>query len=202
MRIYLGAALLLIIGCVNTIRFPPDLNVWEWETADTGWWNTQGTQGTTDPTGPTGSPRFVRIERVFGGCNLGEPGLIYEVITNRWTGGAVFDVLRSSDDHRESHPLRVVDLDPEEGWEWLAVGPLEGPVPPEAFEPEINTVVDCEAEDEQLAFAVRLRNAAGETEDCVLWSNGPEGLVEELEVRLVLEDEAVGSSVNCSTIEP
>lgn len=199
MRREIAAGLMLAVGCVHTIRFPPDLNVWEWQTADTGWWNED--RNDNRPGQGQGEPAFVRIERVFGGCDLDEPGLIYEVITNAWTGGAVIDILRSTDARRESHELRLVDLDPAGTWEWLAVGPLATGVAEADFEAEVNTVFDCEADDELLAFAIRLRNLSGETEHCLLWSNGPEKITVDLHAQLLAEDASLQAFGGCQDAE-
>ncbi len=197
---YIAAALLIIAGCINTIRFPPDLNVWTWESADTGWW---GEDRTTDPTRPNNNdPAFVRIERVFGGCDqVDEPGLSYQIITNAWTGGAVLDILRSTDSRRESHELRLIDLDPAGTWEWLAVGPLATNTPEGEFQPEVNTVFDCEADDGLLAFAIRLRNPSGETEHCVTWGDGPGVPIVGLDTLLRAEDERLVALGGCQVIE-
>lgn len=156
-------------GCVDTIRFPPDL--WGWS----------GSNGTFDSgliTGDTGTPADdgVRIETITAeGCS-GEDGWLFGARTDAWTLGGTLDLLRTSDQRAEAHPMEVVGTDPDGGWDALSSGLLADGADPAAQQTGVSSVFDCASDPADLTFAVRVWDRTGVLADCVVWGDDLEGM--------------------------
>lgn len=179
MRLYavFAAFPVLVGGCINTIWFPPDLNVWE--TADTGWQDTVWTEGlhaeppAPDPTTPVTPPGdAVTVATVDWGCDGAETYWAGTVTTTGWVGGGTIDLFHPTLGG-EAHTLTVARSDPEGAWDELRVGPLLDGVPAASQVPDVNTRYDCAIDAATVSFAVRIRDLAGDLIDCAVGGADP-----------------------------
>ena len=164
---------LLLSGCINTIRFPPDL--WTWETADTGQGRDSGATTQTHTTPP--EPAATEIENLDGGCDPAGEAWTWSFVANAWTLGGTLDLFRLSDDQQEQHALVLVSADPGGDWDQLQVGPLPDATPLPEQQSGINSRFDCDADEATLSIVVRLRDLSDTLSDCVVWGADPNGAV-------------------------
>lgn len=165
--------LLLLTGCINTVRFPPDL--WVWDSAwDTGLRNPRGDDDDDDTTGST-EDEPVGVETVHGGCDAEDTAWTWTVRTNGWVGFGTLDIFRTSDEQAEAHTLFVVASDPGGGWDELQAGPLLDGVDPATQAANADSRFDCELDETTLSYVVRVRDGDGVLIDCVVWGADPQG---------------------------
>ena len=186
-------ALLLLPGCINTIRFPPDL--WNFETADTG----RDTGSTTPtPVTPTEPTVATQLEQVGGGCDPTGDAWTWNFRANAWTLGGRMDVFRLADGAEEGHPLTLVAADPEGAWDELRVGPLPDGTPAPDQVSGVNSRFDCDADVASLTMVVRLRDLTDALSDCVVWGADPTTAV----ARIRADDPDVTALGGCRLLTP
>ncbi|MBX2802349.1 MAG: hypothetical protein KTR31_32005 [Myxococcales bacterium] len=181
---------LWMAGCVNTVRFPPDLWGESWTTTD-GWWS--GDTGRPD-TGLQTDGRL-SVSRVLGGCNDAQTTIDYTAITTGWASDATLTIYRESDGRMEHHDMSIMDLDPAGTWDRWQIE-LEDGVAEGAHVPGINTVIACE-EPGNVAYAIRLQDDTQRTSDCVLWGQSRNAL----NIQLISMDADVSAAGGCEFIE-
>ena len=182
--------LVMLSGCINTVRFPPDL----W--GETTWWWTADTGFRTNVVAPSNG---LQVQRVFGGCDNGESSLSYTVVTNGWADSAILTAMRQTDQRIEDHQMQLTDVDPGGAWDRWELGPLL-PVPdPLLYEAGQNTGLNC-VEDPDLAFSVRLIADAGRTRDCVMWGDELDPVLA-LDAHIRANDAFVFDAGGCRLIE-
>ncbi len=168
MKRVLPLLLLWSTGCVNTVRFPPDL--WRGQfifTGDTGFFFENPTE-----------PRIPQIARVFGSCE--ETTLRYTAITTAWiTDGQIDFIGYDPLPRNEQHPMRLTEVDPEGRWDRWDVALRESEKPGE-WTPGTTTAFTCD-DLSSLTFAAVPRVADPSTSDlrstdCVVWGSSPSTL--------------------------
>ncbi|MEQ1507453.1 MAG: hypothetical protein ABMB14_34810 [Myxococcota bacterium] len=197
---------LTLAGCIDTIRFPPDLWSWDTATRDTGWWawdtgkfqteteTTTGGTGDDDDDAP--SPGLL-VWNVEAGCDPDATAWQWNAWTNGWVGSARLNLFRTDSAQSEEHTMRLVGSDPEGTWDELQTGPLPDQTPPVDQVADLNSRFDC-ARPELLTTIVRVWDPANVLQDCVVWGADPEGAV--AAIRTI--DPAVSALGGCRPLEP
>ncbi|MEZ4315931.1 MAG: hypothetical protein R3F61_00430 [Myxococcota bacterium] len=167
---------LLLSGCfTTTVRFPPDL--WVWDTG--GPFFDSGIHDTASPPTPVPAGEIGTVDTFAGGCNPGDTVWLLEVTTFGWTDDARVFMSRPGG-MLEEHALLLIDSDPEGAWDRYQGGPLEAGVDPVAFAPGSNSTYACAVEDE-VSFGVVLRDRFGAVSECVTWGPDRVDLGDQLE---------------------
>ncbi|MCB9675869.1 MAG: hypothetical protein H6737_12175 [Alphaproteobacteria bacterium] len=161
--------LLLLTACTTTVRFPPDLWVWEFDTAfDTGF-------------RPEVTPGIVSTVDID--CDVAATAWYAEVRTSGWTtAGTLFMAL---DALVEQHPLVLVDTDPQGAWDLYRGGPLAPGVDAADYDPATNSQFAC-ASRADLTFAIIVNDRGTGLPDCVV--HGPDATTLETHLRSVVPD--------------
>lgn len=149
-------------GCpVVSVQFPPDLRADRWEPEPTGWWDS----GTTrPPTLPPASQGLV--DSLSVGCTPSGAWLS-ELRTFGWTSAAEL-VLRGEFEGSvayETHPMNLVETDPDGLFDRFTLGPMAAGRPVEEASPSVASRFPCDA---GATSAVLTRNRVGEIVDCVV----------------------------------
>ena len=166
--------ILVLGGCVHTVRFPPDL--WPDDSGwDTGLDRRNRGDDDDDTTGPTEVPVSLGVERIQGGCDVADTAWTWIARTNGWVGFGMLNVFRTSDDQAEQHSMSIVASDPAGAWDELRVGPLPDGVDPEVQTATVDSRFDCALDSDTLSYVVRLRDGDGVLIDCVVWGADPHG---------------------------
>lgn len=161
----------LAMGCVDTVRFPPDL--WgssSWRDSGIDW----GIDGDTSTSAETDR---VQVETVSSAGCVGSDAWLVEATTDGWTLGATLDLFRATDGRAEQHELGVVGTDPDGLWDRLSSGPIADGVDPAKQVAGVNSTFDCTADADALTFAIRVTDRSSTRSDCVVWGADPAELV-------------------------
>ena len=154
--------LALLSGCVNTIRFPPDL----WSST---WWDSASTPIDTGADNRLG----LHVVRGEATCDAEATGWTFRARTDGWIESARINLFRAADGASEEHRMRVVASDPEGRWDEAAIGPLPDQTLPEAQVPEVNTRFDCTLDASTLSFVVRIWDPDAVLAHCAVWGADP-----------------------------
>lgn len=158
---------LLLLGCTQTVRFPPNLWVWE-----TGLWDTG-----VDPVAP-GGRGALDPATLESGCVADGGALHASVRTLGWAGSATLELLTPTRD--ETHPMWLVDSDPDGAWDAWRVGPMPTGVDPLDQQPATTTALACDA---ALAWVLWTTDRLGAPVDCLAWGADVDAAVERVRAR-------------------
>ncbi|MEN0062074.1 MAG: hypothetical protein AAGA48_07955 [Myxococcota bacterium] len=159
---------LALVACVNTVRFPPDLFAFT-ETVDSGFTELVGDTAQPSPPVETGEAELVEIRRAWETCDEG--GLSLELLTTGWSTEVLFDVLHV-DGRVETHPMRLVDVDPNGNYDQWAVDLGHGTT----TDPGSVSQFHCLDDDPSLTYAIRLRTEPENLSDCGVWGVSPNAM--------------------------
>lgn len=193
---------LWLAGCIHTVWFPPDLNVWT--TAETGileerdrteWTPGIAVYAPDQPPDTTTTPDGIAVASVDWGCDAANTYWAATVTTTGWVGSGTIDLIHPSPSSEE-HPLVIARSDPNGAWDELRVGPLADGVDPADQVAGANTRYDCDLDSAILSFGVRIRDSAGVLLDCAVGGADPAAATASL--RGI--DPAVASLGGCRTV--
>tara|TARA_B100001989_G_scaffold159823_1_gene114521 strand:- start:345 stop:854 length:510 start_codon:yes stop_codon:yes gene_type:complete len=136
---------LMLGGCVQTIRFPPDM------------WPDDRDFGRADR------------DTIDIGCHGETPHWSGSVEVLSWDDIVVLELTR--DDWTELHPMPQ-STSADRGAEYR-LGPLEGGVPEEEQNEGVSSAFDCQLDASELLYVLRVRSAVGTLTDCVWWGALP-----------------------------
>lgn len=162
--------LLLLAGCVQTVRFPPDLFPDDWDT------------GFVDDAIRSGVDEWTLA---FGCFVTSDYQLEGEMQTDGWAGSASVAMVSPDGSRSEIHPMWRTQSDPAGRWDVYQLGPLTH-ASPEVM-PGSTTTFDCYADVSNLSWAVWTTDRSGDPADCVVWGTNPAAVLE----ALLAEDPAI-----------
>jgi hypothetical protein len=161
---------LLLTACTTTVRFPPDLWVWEDTAFDTG------RRDTAEPGTPPGDPAMLDDASLQAGCNGAATALTAEVRTVGWAGSATLELV--SVDRIEVHPMLLMDADPSGAWDHYQAGPLGVGVDPTSQQASVNSAFTC---DTALTWLIRTTDRLDAPADCLVWGHDPDDALARLD---------------------
>lgn len=148
-------------GCVQTVRFPPDL--WRWE--ETGfWWDSGGPRNRGDDD----DGRNIQVESVRYGCDAGKTTWVAEMQTDGWIHQAKLNVFRTADGVSEEHPFTNVASAPLGEWDQYRVSVTQGVPAAEQVAGE-SSQFDCDDVGYRVTWVVRIWDGSMTLLDCVAW---------------------------------
>lgn len=153
--------MLMLTGCVQTVRFPPDL--WRWDSGG----RRIDTAVEIDP---------VLVQTIDYGCEADQASWLFNATTDGWIGSAVLGIYESGHPSawEEEHDMEIVDSAPNGSWDLLETGPLTHAMEPEMWEPNVSTVLSCTDTTVDPSFSIRVWDHLGNLSDCVTWGAEPE----------------------------
>lgn len=140
----------LLAGCAQTVRFPPDL--WNWDEdlpPEDGQW----------------------IDSIESWCDV-DNTWTWRVFLMGVAGGSTLHVFESS--QSETHQMRLVETDEQEGWDVYELGPLTSGVEPGEQVPGASSLFDCNAQSGIIGGAVVVEDRLDNVVDCAWWGDQPD----------------------------
>lgn len=176
---------LMLVGCTDTIFFPPSFEGTWWDTA--GRWDSGAPRGRDtgeEEEDPRPGRDALAVEAATAGCDAGGTAWTVTATTNGWTSLASVHLVRTADDAWEEHALELVASDPGGNWDELRAGPLLAGVQVDYQVPGESTRFGCGFDAREVSVVVRIWDPALRLADCVVWgadTAGATALIRELD---------------------
>ena len=150
--------LALLAGCVQTVRFQPDL--FPNDNWDTGW-----DTGFVRPA--PGPPSSIDPATIRAGCNGADTAISAQLWTSGAAGSATVLFVELGGPRVEFHPMLLNDASPDFQWDQYVLGPLLHGTSPHTS--GTSTAFTCGEDDDRMTWAVWTTDRTGAPADCVIW---------------------------------